>query len=368
MYFCINCGEDLENDEKFCRFCGYKLESDEKETSILEKKQPEKRMNKKLWAIIPIVIIILSIVLISQSSLFTAIIKSSNQYGLFLPAIPLPSEQSKIFLQNNGYELKDFSGYYVQMGDNFGPSKWDIEQGKSYHFVPYGDPFLERTYILERMENDTNSHIIWVISQLINIEYKKSSKTDNFEVEAYIGDESKNLFNWDKIPGDDSGRLIEVIVNSIGLSHETDWLTTATIEKINDGMDIRVFNGNKSLSLELNSEKTKVNMQFEYSSYNFIVKMENNQPNIYDVKYNKIVHASGVPSNSIQFNYPGKQYNGYEGEQIYNNATELSNITAITAIGYAVKQIYINATELSTITEADIIRKIAKQTPQQSPQ
>jgi hypothetical protein len=86
------------------------------------------------------------------------------------------------------------------------------------------------------------------------------------------------LFSWDKIPGNDDGKLLEFIIKRFSI----DWVRTATIEKINDGKTIRVTNGEKFLSLNLNDEKKNVNLEIDDGRTDeFIVKIENGELNIY---------------------------------------------------------------------------------------
>lgn len=82
------------------------------------------------------------------------------------------------------------------------------------------------------------------------------------------------LFSWNDIPGNDNEKLIGF------LKHE---LTTARIEKINDGKIIRIFFENNSISLELNDEKTKVNLKInDVVTDELIVNQKNDRLNIYN--------------------------------------------------------------------------------------
>lgn len=93
---------------------------------------------------------------------------------------------------------------------------------------------------------------------------------------------SKGMFNWDNIPGNDNGKLIEVLKEDFGI----DWVEKAKIEKIDDGNTIRVSTEKNSLSLRLNDEKTKVNLEIDDSiSYEFILLKEKGKLNIYYQDY-----------------------------------------------------------------------------------
>jgi hypothetical protein len=86
------------------------------------------------------------------------------------------------------------------------------------------------------------------------------------------------LFSWEDVPGNDSGILIEFLTQKFSI----DWLKTAKIEKIGDGKTIRITTEKKSLSLRLNSEKTKVNLEIDDGRTDeFTVKIEKGKLNIY---------------------------------------------------------------------------------------
>ena len=94
-----------------------------------------------------------------------------------------------------------------------------------------------------------------------------------------IKKDTEYLFNWGKIPGNDNVRLIEYLNRHFTI----EWVKTAEIEKIDGGRTIKVSTGNKSLSLSLNDEKTKVNLKIDDNrTYEFIAKKENSMLNIYD--------------------------------------------------------------------------------------
>ncbi len=90
----------------------------------------------------------------------------------------------------------------------------------------------------------------------------------------------KSLFSWDKIPGDDNVRLIDYLTQKFGV----DWVKVSKIEKIDDGRTIRVTNGINFLSLRLNDEETKVNIEIDDGRTDiFMVKAENGKLNIHPI-------------------------------------------------------------------------------------
>ncbi len=89
---------------------------------------------------------------------------------------------------------------------------------------------------------------------------------------------SEYLFSWDEIPGTDDQRLIEFLKDELKIK----WAKTENISKIDDDKTIIVSNKEKSISLKLNDEKTKVNLKIDDGSFDeFIVKTENGKLNIY---------------------------------------------------------------------------------------
>lgn len=87
---------------------------------------------------------------------------------------------------------------------------------------------------------------------------------------------NKYLFCWDKIPGTDNGRLIEILISNFGVA----WARTANIVKTND--TINVSSPENFLSIKLNNEQTKSILTIDDGRTDeFIAKMENGNLNIY---------------------------------------------------------------------------------------
>ena len=88
-----------------------------------------------------------------------------------------------------------------------------------------------------------------------------------------VSNRTMYLFSWDDIPGNDTRRLINILRNMF----RVDWVETAIIEKIDDGMTIKVSTGNNSLLLKLNDDKTRLNLTInDFRTDEFIVRMNNN--------------------------------------------------------------------------------------------
>jgi CRISPR-associated protein Csm3 len=88
----------------------------------------------------------------------------------------------------------------------------------------------------------------------------------------------KYLFSWEEVPGNDSGRLIEFLMQNFNIG----WIEAAKISKNDGGKTIRITNDTNFLSLALNNEKNNVNIEIDDGRTDkFIVKMEDGELNIY---------------------------------------------------------------------------------------
>lgn len=164
-----------------------------------------------------------------------------------------------------------------------------IEFGKDYEFV--GLRVIARNCpnkeigFLEKKDFVNSTTLILNLGSLDIfpvVSNRKGLKCRHIKIEIeYISTnpeitDANYLFNWDEIPGDDNGRLIEFLKRK----SDNDWVETARIEKI-DNKTINVFSENKSVYLRLNNNKTKV----ETDKYiELIVKQENGILNIYESK------------------------------------------------------------------------------------
>ena len=91
--------------------------------------------------------------------------------------------------------------------------------------------------------------------------------------------EKAYLFSWDEIPGKGDERFIEFLKDELKI----EWVKTENISKIDDGRTIIVSNKEKSLSLKLNDDKTKVRLKIDDVRVDeFTVKTENGKLNIYE--------------------------------------------------------------------------------------
>lgn len=124
-----------------------------------------------------------------------------------------------------------------------------------------------------------------------NFNICKNCKWSDFCILSRTGD-AGYLFSWDKIPENDGDCLIKFLTQKFDI----DWVKAAEIEKIDDGRTIRVYNEKNSLSLRLDDEKIKVNLEIDgVKTDEFIAIMEDGNLNIYD---------TGLLTAEIQFRFP----------------------------------------------------------------
>ncbi len=100
------------------------------------------------------------------------------------------------------------------------------------------------------------------------------------------------LFNWEEIPGNDSGRFIQFLAKNYG----ADWAKGARIERTDDGKTITVYSEKKHISFRLDDEKNKVTAMPDKTARGdvFTAEKVNGKLNIYrpisfkDLMHNKL--------------------------------------------------------------------------------
>ena len=127
-----------------------------------------------------------------------------------------------------------------------------------------------------RNDDKSKKHLSASIEKFKNI--LGISETPIIIKEEYKGKPKEYLFSWDEISGNDDKRIIKFLKDEL----EIEWAKTENISKIDDGKTIIVSNKEKSLSLKLNDEKTKVELKIDDGRvYEFTVETENCKLNIY---------------------------------------------------------------------------------------
>ncbi|VVB88302.1 TraB family protein [uncultured archaeon] len=86
------------------------------------------------------------------------------------------------------------------------------------------------------------------------------------------------LFNWNDIPGKDSGRVIEFFKKE----HKAEWLKNAHIEKTEDGKTVSISADKKQVFLRMNDNKSAVNVSTDNGKkFEFVVEEEKGRLNVY---------------------------------------------------------------------------------------
>ena len=99
---------------------------------------------------------------------------------------------------------------------------------------------------------------------------------ENFEITALV--DNSCLFSWNKIPGNDSSRLIEFLRQQFCL----DWIGTAKIEKIDTDKTIKIYKEENFVTISLNDKKTKVDLKInDGRTDEFIARIQNGEVKIY---------------------------------------------------------------------------------------
>jgi hypothetical protein len=132
----------------------------------------------------------------------------------------------------------------------------------------------------------------------------------------YMHDNSENLilylFTWDNVPGNESNKLTDYLMNDLGI----DWVRNAQIIKTDDNNTIRVFTPNNSVELKLANDKKSV--LITPNNIQLILKEEENKLCIYKVEE---YDGRDDPSGSIiGYNITEKHYAVY-GLSIKNNGS-----------------------------------------------
>jgi len=168
-----------------------------------------------------------------------------------------------------------FRGLYLSTGQQ--PSFSDIK-----FVIENYLPTLSKKYSVWRGINlgrDVALNDIYISHSLYNSSTNSSKKVlskddellNNLLSDIYV-------FSWDEIPGSGDERLIEYLIQKIGI----DWAKNALIEKIDDDKVVKVYTKKNSLSIKLYDEKNEALLQIDDGrKIKLIAKRKNNELNIY---------------------------------------------------------------------------------------
>jgi hypothetical protein len=93
--------------------------------------------------------------------------------------------------------------------------------------------------------------------------------------------ESKYLFSWDNVPGNDN----EILLKSLKDDIDIDWAENAEIRKSDDGKTLRISKSENSAEILIDEKKEKATLKISGGrTHNLKVKKENSKLNIYESK------------------------------------------------------------------------------------
>ncbi len=244
---------------------------------------------------------------------------------------------------NNDFSLVNFINYNFGI-KNISDFKRDspfFSSGQSWHnIVTIWQPGLQReltpgeiignipnmfSHVEISLRQYTDFAYIITCCGYLKKEYYNNEDTEKEDLEKRTETSEilyRYWFNWDNIPGNDNGRLIDFLKQKLSI----DWLKTAKIEKIDNGKTIRVSTEKNFLLLKLNNEKTKLNIEIDDGRADeFITKTKNDKLNIYDDHYYRlevkeegghlnIYHPAGIIKSLIPENEKGIDKNQLELE------------------------------------------------------
>ncbi len=168
---------------------------------------------------------------------------------------------------------------------------------------------------IERMQNSPQYIGVEMVYALRVIPYRNITMFPMRSVYQWY------LFNWDEIPGNDSGILLDYLDQKYGI----DGVKTARIEKSDEGNTIRLYVEEIVLSLTLNNEKTRVSFGIDDGkNYEFIARTENGRLNIYGFRFEnprllviddngeELINIPDIAGLAVMSNYTYKYGSGWK--------------------------------------------------------
>ena len=219
------------------------------------------------------------------------------------------NNDSKHKINFENYELNKFDcsaninhGMYLQMCKDFASENNQLEKIFKYNKVnisEFDDELIQDTLL------EVNGDYL---CDIFMKSYKKGSSSDStFKTDDSIRNflhsdkcdytglklngtyDTSYLFSWDNVAENDYMKLIGFLKNKFNI----EWVKTENISKTKDCEIIMVSNNEKSLTLKLNDDKTKVNLTiYDGRVDEFTVKTENGEINIHDtsIQINNIIN------------------------------------------------------------------------------
>jgi ABC-type multidrug transport system ATPase subunit len=133
--------------------------------------------------------------------------------------------------------------------------------------------------------------------------------------------ESKYLFSWDNVPGNDN----EILLKSLKDDIDIDWAENAEIRKSDDGKTLRISKSENSAEILIDEKKEKATLKISGGrTHNLKVKKENSKLNIYESK-TKVEKLSEDEKRKLHKLYKDLNYIGQTRKK-YDERTQPSNL------------------------------------------
>ncbi|HWQ96322.1 MAG TPA: PQQ-binding-like beta-propeller repeat protein [Candidatus Methylomirabilis sp.] len=173
--------------------------------------------------------------------------------------------------------------------------------------------------------NLTTGDIAWEIKNISfegnPLSYPLSYKDILFIDRLRERDSLDYLFNWKEVPGKDNVKFKEFLKQEFGIS----WIENATIEKFDNGNEIRVTSENNFLSLGIYNENVHLQID-DGRNADFMAKNENDRLNIYSFEKSYILAVSDKTGETIWKEKVGNSYGNIlavKDEKLYVNSEKI---------------------------------------------
>jgi hypothetical protein len=205
----------------------------------------------------------------------------------------------------------------------------DLKEGNHTYILRKGYVISNGTFYVKSGQTTNISKVLLTISPT-ELKYRLLENFKNFtycdpDIYPVASAKVEYLFSWGDVPGNDSGILIDFLMQS----YDIDWVKTAKIEKIDDGKTIRVSTGKNSLSLRLNDEKNGVNLTIDDGRTNEFIAMING-PAVFTMRNGKLnVYFIEEDGGLYLESFPGIRKNTEEFQAIlrHNNLTGITDFS-----------------------------------------
>jgi hypothetical protein len=157
------------------------------------------------------------------------------------------------------------------------------EFGRAVHISEVYE-VIENTQGVDHVENLSLN----ASTQHYTLSFNTMKPSADYPARSFVSVGKKYLFDWDEIPGDDTKKFKEYLIQNFGVS----WIKKEKINKIDNGNAILFSKDNRYVSLRFDSEKTRAILTIDnIPTDEFIVKTEKGKKKIYDRSTFSLAHG-----------------------------------------------------------------------------